>query len=157
VSAPSTGGALELTSEPSGALVWLDGEPRGRTPLSVAVHPGVHRVALVASGRQLWHRSLDVDGGGRRLQVILPATPLLPGAVAGASGLKVRCYTRGELRVFVDGLDTGVECPNDHRLAVAPGRHTLSLYAPRTDELISVKREVDVKPGERSTRVYLKY
>jgi tetratricopeptide (TPR) repeat protein len=38
---------LQVTSEPSGALVWVDRKdlaPRGETPIEIALRPGAHRV-----------------------------------------------------------------------------------------------------------------
>ena len=44
---------LQVTSEPSGALVWVDRKdlaPRGETPIEIAVRPGAHRVFVEREG-----------------------------------------------------------------------------------------------------------
>jgi hypothetical protein len=69
--------------------------------------------------------------------------------------LKVRCRTLGELRIFVDGADTGRQCPNEERISVAPGSHTVGLFSPRTGETREHEAEVKDDP-DHSTRVYLK-
>ncbi len=144
---------LDVASEPAGARVFVDGVERGPAPLQLGVKPGEHRVALLLDRHELARRKLTVDGTGARVVMeLLPAR--LP---VGDARLKVRCQTEGALRIFVDGADSGMTCPNAHALEVEPGHHRLELYSPSTDELISVQKELDIAPGDRSTRVYLKY
>ena len=75
----------------------------------------------------------------------------------GSAGLKVHCVTRDELRIFLDGADTGMDCPNLQRIPIATGRHHLALFSPRGDALVQVQKEVRIPQGERSTRIYLRY
>ncbi|HZS40280.1 MAG TPA: protein kinase [Polyangia bacterium] len=148
--------ALAIASTPPGARVFVDGVERGPSPLEVRVPIGAHHVALLADGRKLARRAVEARSGGDPLALELePAR--LPNDVAGDARFKVRCQTRGLLRIFVDDADTGVTCPNEHALELATGVHRLSLYDPRTDQMIAVQKEIDLGAGERSTRVYLKY
>ena len=66
-------GRLEIASEPSEASVSVDGEFRGRTPLSLRLSPGrTHRVALTKPGYETATRELSVGAdSGRRLQIDL--------------------------------------------------------------------------------------
>jgi hypothetical protein len=106
---------------------------------------------LIAAGHKLYKETVSLSGDGRRLSI-----QLAPAATrAGSAGLKVRCKTSGELRILVDGVDTGELCPNDARIAVEPGKRLLQLYNPRTDTVI--EQEVVVKTTNGSTRVYTKY
>ena len=70
-------GRLELASTPSDASVSVDGEFRGRTPLSLRLSPErAHRVTLTKPGYETAARELSVAAdSGRRLQVEL--TPQL--------------------------------------------------------------------------------
>ncbi|HUQ50873.1 MAG TPA: PEGA domain-containing protein, partial [Gammaproteobacteria bacterium] len=70
-------GRVELASAPSEASVSVDGEFRGRTPLSLRLAPGrAHRVTLTKPGYETAARELSVGAdSGRRLQVEL--TPQL--------------------------------------------------------------------------------
>ncbi len=70
-------GRLELASTPSEASVSVDGEFRGRTPLSLKLSPQrAHRVTLTKPGYETATRELSVAAdSGRRLQVEL--TPQL--------------------------------------------------------------------------------
>ena len=144
---------LEVRSEPRGARVYVDGELRGMSPLDLELPEGLHPIALVAAGWQLWHQRLLVRGEDRRLEVVLAGSQHLP----GSAGLKVHCVTRDELRIFLDGADTGMDCPNLQRIPIATGRHHLALFSPRGDALVQVQKEVRIPQGERSTRIYLRY
>ncbi|MFI5288594.1 MAG: hypothetical protein ACHQ17_03045, partial [Polyangia bacterium] len=79
----------------------------------------------------------------------------LPAELAGDAGLKVRCKTQGELRIFVDGADSGRQCPNDERISVKPGPHKIGLYSPRTEKTVELEHEVE--EANYSTRVYTRY
>ena len=68
-------GRLEVASNPSEATVSVDGEFRGRTPLSIRLSPGrTHRLALSKPGYETATRELSVAAdSGRRLQIDLTA------------------------------------------------------------------------------------
>lgn len=151
---PTTPGvAFTITSTPDAAAVFVDGEPRGTTPAALELATGEHQLVVVGEGEKLVKRAVDVAPGGRLDLTLEPAK--LPPEVAGSAGLKVRCKTHGELRIFVDGVDSGRSCPNDVRISVKPGMHKVGLYSPRTGELHEGEHEVT--EGEYSTRVYVKY
>lgn len=59
---PATG-ALQVTTEPDGAMVTVDGQPRGVAPLTVdGLAPGTHDV-VVSRAAVTVRRSVDVDAG----------------------------------------------------------------------------------------------
>ena len=66
-------GRLEVASDPSEANVTVDGEFRGRTPLSLKLAPGrAHRLALTKPGYDTATRELSIAAdSGRRLTVEL--------------------------------------------------------------------------------------
>ncbi|HEY6548008.1 MAG TPA: protein kinase, partial [Vicinamibacteria bacterium] len=108
--------ALDLTSDPPGALVFVDDEPVGRTDPQTgrlrltALSPGRHRIRLSAEGRLDLIRELDLSSEGAKLEGVLPnlptdspaaseersalAPPLPPGAV-WALGLGVTVLALG--------------------------------------------------------------
>jgi TonB family protein len=45
-----TRASLAVSSEPSGVIVWMDGRPRGRTPLSLSARLGSHTIRLAERG-----------------------------------------------------------------------------------------------------------
>lgn len=66
-------GRVEVASMPSEASVSVDGEFRGRTPLSIRLSPGrAHRLALTKPGYETAAQELSVAAdSGRRLQIEL--------------------------------------------------------------------------------------
>ena len=83
-------GNLTLTSEPTGARVYLDGQHRGYTPLNLdMVQVGTHVVRFEARGAGPWGKVLTV--GTRELKVhaplaLTPDSKDLSSAVAIAAG-----------------------------------------------------------------------
>jgi serine/threonine-protein kinase len=152
--APGPGETMfAVASTPDGASVFVDGEAKGTTPAQVAVAPGRHQLVVLGEGNKMVKREIDVAPGGH-LELTLEAAKLPP-PIAGSAGLKVRCKTHGELRIFVDGEDSGRSCPNDERISVAPGPHKIGLYSVRTGEMHEAEHEVT--EGNNSTRVYVRY
>jgi hypothetical protein len=52
-----------------GGQVWIDGEPRGTTPLTLDLPRGPHSVRLVYKGQQAPIQVLDLPGGNQRFAV----------------------------------------------------------------------------------------
>ncbi|HEX9102863.1 MAG TPA: PEGA domain-containing protein [Polyangia bacterium] len=148
-----SGPTFAISSTPDGAAVFVDGESYGATPAQIALAPGRHALVVLGEGHKLAKRIVDFVPGGRLDVPLEPAR--LSADVAGDAGLKVRCRSHGELRIFVDGEDSGRTCPNDERISVAPGSHKIGLYSARTGEMHEVEHEVT--EGNNSTRVYVKY
>jgi serine/threonine protein kinase len=149
-------GNVDIVTTPEGAAVYIDGEERGKSPLKLQLTPGSHRVVALLDGGRMRRESVKVGQG--LTQVNLSLDPVkLPEGVAGPAGLKVRCAkTQGELRILVDGEDTGRQCPNEERISVKGGTHRIGLYSPRTDQTVEVEKEI-ADDGAHSTRIYLKY
>lgn len=60
-----------------GAQIWLDGRPRGQTPLTkpLLVTAGKHQIYVTKKGRTPWARNLTVERGGDvEIEVDLPVT-----------------------------------------------------------------------------------
>lgn len=150
---PTNGASFDVVTTPPGATVFVDGDPQGTTPAQLSLPPGKHPLVVAAEGQLLVKREVDIVPGGR-LELTLEAAQLPP-EIAGSEGLKVRCKTRGELRIFVDGADSGRSCPNEERISVKPGTHKVGLFSPRTGEMHEGEHEVT--EGTYSTRVYVKY
>ncbi|HEY1587806.1 MAG TPA: PEGA domain-containing protein [Polyangia bacterium] len=146
-------GTFAVGSTPDGAAVFVDGEPRGTTPAQIELAPGRHSFVVLGEGEKMAQQTVVVAAGGRLDVLLEPAK--LPAAVAGSAGLKVRCKSHGELRIFVDGADSGRTCPNEERISVAPGPHKIGLFSARTGEMHESEHEVT--EGNNSTRVYVKY
>jgi len=71
---PLTGG-LEVTSDPEGARVSIDGMPRGQTPLTIPEFaPGQHRVTISSGGASV-ERTVAVTAGATATVVVVVWKP----------------------------------------------------------------------------------
>jgi hypothetical protein len=59
----SASGHLEITSNPAGAEISIDGNFVGDTPSETTVPAGSHTVTIVKKGYKTWERTLAVSGG----------------------------------------------------------------------------------------------
>ncbi len=133
VSAVASGtGTVSINTNPTGAVVLVDGDSRGVTPLTLTLKAGPHRVELRGTGdpRTL---PLTVTAGTQVSQYIeLPATPTV-----SVGQIEIRTEPAGA-QVMVDGTARGrspllVE-------GVAPGEHLVTLQS----EFGTVKQTVTV-------------
>lgn len=53
-------GSVEITSDPPGAEIYVDGKFAGQTPSTISLGAGSHHVEVKAAGRQSWARDLEV-------------------------------------------------------------------------------------------------
>lgn len=89
-SGPAAGSVpFQLTTEPSGAAVTVDGQALGKAPIELALAPGAHMVLLVAPGYKTLERRWNVVRGFRlsqpeRLEA-LPAHLLINSELPGAT------------------------------------------------------------------------
>src|SRR5262249_51164359 len=111
---------LEITSEPAGARVTIDGVARGVTPLTTAADPGKHTV-VISDGTATSSRVVPVAAGGTSAVM---ATLLPPGAGAGWITLK----SSVELQVREGGSLLGTT--SAERLMLPAGHHQIELSQP---------------------------
>ena len=130
VLAPAT---LSIDTQPSGAELLIDSRPRGRTPLTLAIEPGEHLVAVRTSGAEREVR-LTLAAGAQMAQYFDLRTSV--GAVA-SGGLSVITDPPGA-RVAIDARFRGVSplVIND----LAAGDHTITV----TSDAGSAQRTVAV-------------
>jgi hypothetical protein len=115
--APASG-RLEVTSDPVGARVTVDGFARGVTPVSLAsVPPGSHAVTI-SDGDTTVARTVTVAAGSTA-SVVVSLTP------AGAAAGWVAFKTPFEMQVLEAGRLIGTTTTD--RLMLPAGRHDLTL------------------------------
>jgi hypothetical protein len=117
--AGATGSAatmVDVTSDPAGARVTIDGKASGVTPLSVAVEPGAHEVG-VASGSASMSRTVTVGAG--TTTAVMATLVAAPGSGAGW----VTIASPVELQISEGGVLIGTS--NVARLMLPVGRHDL--------------------------------
>ncbi|MDP6609140.1 MAG: protein kinase, partial [Vicinamibacterales bacterium] len=125
-------GGLDITSEPSGARVTIDGTDYGVTPLAVPDLPvGRHTVRLESDAGTL-ERSVQVEAG--------VTSSMVESIYAGF----VAVFAPVQLELLQEGRRIGTT--EDGRLMLAPGTHRIQLV----NERLAYRAEVtlDVLPGE---------
>ena len=135
-----TSGTLTIATEPTGAQVIVDGEPRGLTPVTLTLPPGPHRVELVGEGEP---RSIPVT-----ITAGMQVSQYIELARAGAQKgqLQVRTEPAGA-RVTIDGELRGTSPTTVADLA--PGEHIVVLEGAHG----SLKQIVNIEPGGTASLV----
>lgn len=134
-------GLLSVDSEPEGAQLLVDGEPRGRTPVEkLSLEPGEHRLQLQAPRYLPLERVVDVTG--RRLQQQLQI------AMAPAWGDVTISSSPEGATILIDDAPAG-KTPGT--VEVLKGEHTLTLqlagFAPWTTALaVEAGRAQELEP-----------
>lgn len=120
-SAPAVAtGRLDITSDPPGAQVSLDGAAKGVTPLTLdAVEAREHIVSLTRGGSTVY-RTVRVEAGARA-SIVASMGSTSPAAVGGYLALSVPF----EVQVFEGGKLIGTS--SSERLMMPAGRHQLEL------------------------------
>jgi hypothetical protein len=108
---------LDVTSDPPGARVMVDGTSRGVTPITLTVQPGSHTVVL-SQGGSTTSRTVNVSSGGTATIVAALAPS---GTPAGWLSFKGPV----DLQVSENGSVLGTT--SAARLMLPAGRHNLEL------------------------------
>jgi serine/threonine-protein kinase len=114
---PGSTGQVEITSDPVGARVTIDGARRGVTPLTLPLPPGQHAV-VVSDGTTTASRTVNVVAGGT-------ATVMAAMAPAGAVAGWLAITTPFELQVLESGNLIGTT--STARLMLSAGHHDLQV------------------------------
>ena len=137
---PVTVGRLDVGSDPSGAQVTLDGEAKGRTPLSLpSVAAGEHTV-VISSGSNTVTRRVTVAAG---TTASIFAAVGAGGPAAGWLAVKAPL----DFQIFEDGRLLGTTAAE--RLMLPAGRHQLELVNASLD--YRQRLTVQVTPGGTTT------
>jgi len=131
-------GRLEISSDPPGARVSVDGTRRGVTPLAISVAASAH-IVVVSDGTTTTSRTLNVSAGGTSTMV---AALGAAGSAAGWLSVTVPL----DLQIF-EG-DTLLGSTNT-RLMLPAGSHELQLVNSAVG--FQTKISVDVQPGKTAT------
>jgi serine/threonine protein kinase len=135
--------ALPVASKPDGAMVWIDGEERGKTPCTVKLKPGSARLVLVHAGYLASQSAVDVREGAK-VDVTLKA---VEPPMDGEARFRAECKSQGKLPIVVDGKETGILCPYS-KMRIEPGTHTIGVLVPSTGRIH--EKEITLSAGVRS-------
>ena len=135
--APRLGG-VRISSEPSGATVWIDGQVVGETPLDLgAVPEGSHTIQITRPNFENFETTIDVSAGST-MPLGVDLKPIV-GTIA--------VIVEPEGMVYVDGVLVGRSVRGLARFEVAPGSHNLRVV---NDELGTREFDVDVRPNREA-------
>jgi PEGA domain len=133
-------GSLTVQTTPAGMDVLIGGVSAGKTPLTLSLPPGTHRVQ-VGTGSQ--RRDIEINMvSGATIQhnlEIAPAVPTVATAVAGSLHVQTDIPA---MAVAIDGVERGTSPLTIADLA--PGEHQVVV---RGDQR-TTRRTVSIKPGE---------
>jgi hypothetical protein len=126
--------ALKVSSEPSGAAIFLDGASVGETPHIIAqVASGSHTLRLAKAGFAETTRTIEVP----HPDISVTLTPLTPGVIV----FSVQPYAE----VLIDGRPAGDKTITYLSVTRPPGDYSIELKHP---EFGSETRAVQVTPGD---------
>jgi serine/threonine-protein kinase len=128
-------GQLEISSDPSGARVRVDGVLRGTTPLTLPNVPVGPRTVVIESGTNLVTRSINVEPG--------TTATIFSSAAGGATAGWLAIKAPIDLQIFQDARLLGTTATD--RLMLPAGRHNLDLVNERFEFRQSVA--VEIAPG----------
>jgi len=131
-------GMLTVETTPAGSQVFVDGELKGKTPLTIPVDAGKHELKLTRRGLT-YSRSVTIEEGKARVERYAWSRARTP----GRGGLRVSSEPPGA-NVFVDGKlqgETPLDLPN-----TPVGTHTVTIES----SIGSVRRTVNVVRGEEA-------
>ena len=136
-------GRLEITSEPSGADVTIDGSPKGVTPLTVIALPiGVHKLTISGADTTI-RRTVNITAGATA-SVVASIT-----STGSAAGGWITIKSPIELTVVEGGEVLGTT--NASRLMLPAGPHNLELtnaaFEFRTAISVQIAAGKTVKPN----------
>ncbi len=138
-------GKMRIESTPAGAVIYVDGTRKGKTPLTVNGISDTVSLALILPGYELY--TTDTAGAGEHRVTLKPVTP-----PEGPAGIKVRCHKKNRYYVIVDGHDIGQLCPTE-RIGVDLGEHDVEIFDPETEQKRAF--HINVKQTRNSHRVYV--
>jgi hypothetical protein len=135
-----TSGTLAVSTTPAGIAVFIDGRPRGVTPINARLAAGAHVLEI---GREKERRRIPVT--------ILPGSHVthfidMPAVTAAAGSLEITSEPAGA-SITVDGEPHGTAPRTVEGLS--PGMHTVVLE----NDLGKVTHEVTIEPGVMASLV----
>ena len=130
-------GGLEISSDPSGARVWVDDTARGTTPLTLSnLTAGRHQV-VVRSGSRTVTRTVTVEPGSTfSMFLAINDAEFASGWLALTSPVQAQIFMG---KALIGTTDTP-------RIMLAAGRHQLEIVNPALD--YRVTRNVEIKAGQ---------
>ena len=123
-STPSTS-SIYISSSPSGAGIYIDGLYKGRTPKTIEVSAGTHKITLKLSGYEDWSRTVYVTAG-KKLEVRARLEPLPKPTSTPSTGSIYISSSPSGAKIYIDDVYKG-KTPETVKLAAGTHKVTLKL------------------------------
>src|SRR5207248_2315576 len=137
----SATGTFSVSTNPVGAQLFVDGQSRGVTPLTLALNPGPHSVELRTDSGEPRTMPITIAAGQQISQYVD-----LPRSVAAFGQLQIRTEPAGA-QVTIDGAVKG-KAPLLID-ALTPGEHAIVLES----DIATVKQTVTIEAGQTASLV----
>lgn len=135
-------GELNISTFPSGAMVYLNDTYKGKTPLSRSVAPGSYSLTVSLSGYHVYRRNVTILPN-KTLALNVTLNPL-PGR------LEVSSDPQG-IQVYIRRLSTGrrsSECTSPCNLSLEPGRYNITALKKRGNITLQNSTVAILRPNE---------
>lgn len=142
-------GHLVVNTTPAGAVVWIDGVQKDKTPITLVTNPGSHRLVVTLTGYRMLRDVVETSKGALWEREMFAAPRLDDGRVPVA----VTCLSEDKYPVFVDGKDSGQLCPVGD-LKLEPGKHSIGVFVIPQNRIWAFDREIQ---AGRPHRVQFNY
>ena len=128
---------LAVSSSPDGAMVLVDGQYRGVTPITLTnLGAGAHSLKLTKHGFQDWSQAIELAPGKDQVAAVLAPLP--------KASLSVYSVPSGAW-VYIDSEPAG-QTPVESR-TVSAGTHQVRIQAAN---YVTWQQEVQVEPGQKA-------
>ncbi len=130
-------GTLKITSDPSEASVYIDGDYEGTTPLTLSLSPGTHSIKLSKSDYEDYTTSVTLNPGeSKTISATLTPTFGYLSVDSSPSGAKV----------YIDGSYVGDTPLKDYKLST--GEHEVKVVKDGYEEFT---KTVTINSGEKTS------
>jgi hypothetical protein len=132
-------GHLVVETVPPGAMVFVDGDLKGRTFADIFVGQGSHRIVVIAPDHRMFREVVDTTAGSIIRRTLVPVLP----SVRGTGFVSVTCRSAGKLPILLDDEETGLLCPAK-LIPMNEGKHLVGIFVPAEDRSVFVETTVEL-------------
>jgi hypothetical protein len=157
----ATDAGIDVTSNPSGADVELDGDFVGNTPSTIGVAPGDHTIRVKKNGYKAWEKKIRVSSGKVSVAAELDAEVIQGQTGAVATAMPHPAEANQEVEVAIPSKAAAL--PNT-RVVAPESLGTITVTSNPTGAVVYIDTSYSGKtpailhltPGQHSVRVFAK-
>jgi hypothetical protein len=131
---------VNITSSPSGSTVMVDGEDKGRTPVTVELKPGTHTFLITKNGYKDGGKTVDLKANSVSVENFrLEAN-------------KIKCYLETKGYYALIRVRTGPRTVKEVTLTVDP-----EILAKKIKSMLKDQDYIEIVPGKGDAKFYILY